>query len=145
MEDLTLPFVGDERSGWQYSIQSLLDRNARVAFGSDWPVSSPDPLQEIHVAVNRTLSTKLGNPGTDETTKPFRADEGVSINDAVAAFTTGVAYVNGDENILGVLDVGRLADVAVLSHDIFSIPATEIGYTTVDLTVAGGAVVHGDE
>jgi len=145
MEDLTLPFVGDERSGWQYSIQSLLNRNARVAFGSDWPVSSPDPLQEIHVAVNRMLSTKLGNPGTDETTKPFRADEGVSINDAVAAFTTGVAYVNGDENILGILDVGRRADVAVLSHDIFSIPATEIGDTTVDLTVAGGAVVHGDE
>jgi hypothetical protein len=145
MEDLTLPFVGEERSGWQYSIQSLLDRNTRVAFGSDWPVSSPDPLQEIHVAVNRMLSTKLGSPGADETTKPFRADQGLSIKDAVAAFTKGVAYVNGDEDILGVLEVGRRADVAVLSHDIFSVPSTEIGYTTVDLTVAGGAIVHGDE
>jgi hypothetical protein len=145
MENLTIPFVGEERSGWQYSIQSLLERNARIAFGSDWPVSSPDPLQEMHVAVNRMLSTALGNPGTDETTKPFRPDQGLSVQHAVDAFTKGVAYVNGDEDILGVLEVGRQGDVAVLSHDIFSIPTTEIGDTTVDLTVAAGAVVHGDE
>ena len=145
MENLTIPFVGEERSGWQYSIQSLLERNARIAFGSDWPVSSPDPLQEMHVAVNRMLSTALGNPGTDETTKPFRPDQGLSVQHAVEAFTKGVAYVNGDEDILGVLEVGRQGDVAVLSHDIFSIPTTEIGDTTVDLTVAAGAVVHGDE
>lgn len=145
MEDLTIPFVGEERSGWQYSIQSLLERNARIAFGSDWPVSSPDPLQEMHVAVNRMLSTALGNPGTDETTKPFRPDQGLSVQSAVEAFTKGVAYVNGDEDILGVLEVGRQADVAVLSHDIFSIPTAEIGYAAVDLTLAGGAVVHGDE
>jgi predicted amidohydrolase YtcJ len=145
MENLTIPFVGEERSGWQYSIQSLLERNARIAFGSDWPVSSPDPLQEMHVAVNRMLSTALGNPGTDETTKPFRPDQGLSVQHAIDAFTKGVAYVNGDEDILGVLEVGRQGDVAVLSHDIFSIPTTEIGDTTVDLTVAAGAVVHGDE
>ena len=145
MENLTIPFVGEERSGWQYSIQSLVERNARIAFGSDWPVSSPDPLQEMHVAVNRMLSTALGHPDTDETTKPFRPDQGLSVHNAVDAFTKGVAYVNGDEDILGVLEVGRQADVAVLSHDIFSIPTTEIGYTTVDLTVARGAVVHGDE
>jgi hypothetical protein len=145
MENLTIPFVGEERSGWQYSIQSLVERNARIAFGSDWPVSSPDPLQEMHVAVNRMLSTALGHPGTDETTKPFRPDQGLSVQQAVDAFTKGVAYVNGDEDILGVLEVGRQADVAVLSHDIFSIPTIEIGDTTVDLTVARGAVVHGDE
>jgi predicted amidohydrolase YtcJ len=67
------------------------------------------------------------------------------VSDAVATFTKGVAYVNGDEDLLGTLDVGRRADVAVLSHDIFAIPASEIGQTTVDVTVAGGAVVHGDE
>jgi hypothetical protein len=145
MENLTIPFVGEERSGWQYSIRSLLERDARVAFGSDWPVSSPDPLQEIHVAVNRLLSTALGNPDTDETTKPFRPDQGLSVQQAVDAFTKGVAYVNGDEEILGVLGVGRQADVTVLSQDIFSIPTTDIGHTTVDLTVARGAVVHGDE
>jgi hypothetical protein len=145
MEELTIPFVGEERSGWQYSIRSLLDLGTRVTFGSDWPVSSPDPLKEIHVAVNRMLSTRLGRPGTDETTKAFRPGEGLSVSDAVASFTKGVAYVNGDEEILGILDVGRRADVAVLSHDIFSIPPSDIGHTTVAVTVAGGVVVHGDE
>jgi predicted amidohydrolase YtcJ len=145
MDAFTTPLVGEERSGWQYSIQSLLDRNTRMAFGSDWPVTSPDPLQEIHVAVNRTLSTVLGYPGTDETTKPFRPDQRLSVENAVAAFTKGVAYVNGDEDLLGVLEPGRRGDVAVLSQDIFSIPSVEIGQTTVELAVAGGAVVHGDE
>jgi predicted amidohydrolase YtcJ len=56
-----------------------------------------------------------------------------------------VAYVNGDENMLGVLDIGRQADVAILNQDIFAIPTTEIGYTNVDVTVAAGTVVHGDE
>lgn len=145
MENLTIPFVGEERTEWQYSIQSLLERNTRIAFGSDWPVSSPDPLQEIHVAVNRMLSNVLGRPGTDETTKPFRPDQGISVQQAVEAFTKGVAYVNGDEDILGALEVGRQADVAVLSQDIFSIPTKEIGDTTVELTVSRGEVVHGDE
>ena len=122
MEELTIPFVGEERSNWQYSIRSLLELGTRVAFGSDWPVSSPDPLQEIHVAVNRMLSTRLGRPDTDETTKAFRPGEGLSVSDAVSTFTRGVAYVNGDEEILGVLEAGRRADIAVLSHDIFSMP-----------------------
>jgi len=145
MEVFTIPYVGEDRIDWQYSIASLQRLRTRIAFGSDWPVSSPNPLDEIHVAVNRCLSTNLGHPDTDETTRPFRPEERISVAEALAAFTTGVAYVNGDENLLGVLDVGRQADVAVLSQDILSIPTTEIGYTTVDVTVAGGAVVHGDE
>jgi predicted amidohydrolase YtcJ len=145
MQEHTIPFVGEDLTDWQYSIGSLQRRGARVAFGSDWPVSSPDPLQEIHVAVNRTLSENLGRPGTDETTKPFRSDQALTVAAALDAFTKGVAYVNGDEDLLGVLEVGRRADVTVLSQDIFTIPAGDIGDTTVDLTVAGGTVVHGDE
>jgi hypothetical protein len=145
MEEFTIPFVGEDRIDWQYSIASLQRLRTRLAFGSDWPVSSPNPLEEIHVAVNRCLSTNLGRPDTDETTRPFRPEERISVTEALAAFTTGVAYVNGDEHLLGVLDVGRQADVAVLSQDIMSIPTAEIGYTTVDVTVAAGMVVHGDE
>ena len=145
MEELTLPFIGDERKNWQYSIQSLLDAKTRVSFGSDWPVSSPDPLQEIHVAVNRMLSTKLGREGTHETTIPFRPDQALSVENALDAFTKGVAYVNGDENILGSLEPSMRADIAVLSQDIFSVPTVAIGHTTVDLTVSNGQVVHGDE
>jgi hypothetical protein len=145
MEELTIPFDGEDRGDWQYSIRSLWDRRTRVAFGSDWPVSSPDPLQEIHVAVNRMLSANFGRPGTNETTKPLRPDQGLSVGEALTAFTQNVAYVNGDEDLLGSLEVGRRGDVAVLSQDLFSIPPTDIGYTNVDLTVGGGAVVHGDE
>jgi predicted amidohydrolase YtcJ len=145
MEELTIPVVGEERGDWQYSIRSLWDSSARVAFGSDWPVSSPDPLQEIHVAVNRMLSTNFGRPGTDETTKPLRRDQSLSVHEALTAFTQNVAYVNGDEDLLGSLSVGRRGDVAVLNQDLFSIPPSEIGYTGVDVTVAGGIVVHGDE
>src|SRR5487761_2348062 len=145
MEEFTIPVVGEERAGWQYPIGALWRGGARVAFGSDWPVSSPDPIQEIHVAVNRMLSRALGRPGTDETTVPFRPDQALTVAQALEAFTSNVAYVNGDEDLLGVLDVGRRGDVAVLSRDIFRVAPDAIGDAAVDLAVAGGVVVHGDE
>lgn len=145
MEEFTIPVVGEQRSDWQYSTRSIQDHHGRVAFGSDWPVSSPDPLQEIHVAVNRMLSPHYGRPGTNETNKPFRPDQRVSVDDALSAFTRGVAYVNADEDILGTLEVGKRADVTVLNQDLFSIAPSDIGFTTVDVTIAAGMVVHGDE
>jgi predicted amidohydrolase YtcJ len=116
-----------------------------VAFGSDWPVSSADPLQEMHVAVNRMLSTRLGEPGSVETTQPLLPDEAITVGAAVDAFTRGVAYVNHEEDVAGTLELGKLADVAVLTQDIYAIPPAAIGDTTVALTVAGGQIVHGDE
>ena len=62
MEELTLPFVGPKRAAWQYLIGSLARGGTRIAFGSDWPISSADPLQEMHVAVNRVKSERLGGP-----------------------------------------------------------------------------------
>src|ERR1700722_5057043 len=100
-DQLTVPFVGDERAAWQYRIASLLHTGARLAFGSDWPVSSADPLQEMHVAVNRMLSTRLGQPGSVETTTPLLPDEAITIGAAVDAFTRGVAYVNHEEDVAG--------------------------------------------
>lgn len=145
MQELTIPFVGADRAGWQFSIASLARRGVRLAFGSDWPVTSPDPLQEIHVAVNRTLSERLGQAGEAECETPFRPDEALGVAEAVDAFTRGVAYVNGDEDLLGAIEPGRRADLVVLDQDIFSIPPRDIGDTSVVLTVAGGSVVHGME
>ncbi|HEY2237739.1 MAG TPA: amidohydrolase [Streptosporangiaceae bacterium] len=142
MDELTLPIVGPERATWQYVIGSLARRGGRLAFGSDWPVSSADPLQEIHVAVNRRLSPRLGRPGTPETERPFLPGEALPLSQAVAAFTAGVAYVNHREQELGSLRPGHRADLAVLSQDIFALPPAEIGDTRVDLTIAGGQVVH---
>ena len=145
MDDLTLPVVGPERARWQYRIGTLAQRGTRIAFGSDWPVSSADPLQEIHVAVNRRLSSRLGRPGTAETDRPFLPDEAVTVSQALTAFTAGVAYVNHRETDLGSLRPGRLADIAVLDRDILTIPPDEIGTAQVSLTIAGGQVVHGEE
>jgi predicted amidohydrolase YtcJ len=143
--ELTIPFVGPERAAWQYRIGAVLGRGARVAFGSDWPVSSADPLQEMHVAVNRMLSARLGKPGTPETTTPLLPDEAITVDAAVDAFTRGVAYVNHEEEAAGALAPGMVADVAVLDQDLYAIPAAEIGSTSVRLTIAAGQVVHGDE
>jgi hypothetical protein len=142
MDNLTLPIVGPERARWQYRIGTLARRGARLAFGSDWPVSSADPLQEIHVAVNRRLSPRLGRPGTPETDRPFLPTEALPLPQAVAAFTAGVAYVNHREQELGSLRPGHLAHIAVLSQNIFTVPPDGIGDTEVELTIAGGRVVY---
>jgi predicted amidohydrolase YtcJ len=142
---LTLPFVGLERANWQYRIGSLLRHGTRLAFGSDWPVSSADPLQELHVAVNRMLSPRLGDPGSGETTSPLLPAEAIGMDDAVDAFTRGVAYVNHEEDVAGTLEPGKIADIAVISHNLYTIPPAEIGNTSVMMTIASGNVVHGDE
>ena len=144
MEELTIPFVGAERSAWQYQIGSLVRQGTRVAFGSDWPVSSADPLQEIHVAVNRVLSERLGRRGEPECTDPFQPEQAITLADAIDAFTSGVAWVNHTEDVAGRLLPGMRADVTVLDQDLFAIPARDIGSTSVVMTVAGGTVVHGD-
>jgi predicted amidohydrolase YtcJ len=145
MDELTIPFVGAERVGWQYSIGTLARLGTRIAFGSDWPVSTPDPLQEIHVAVNRCLSEREGRPGTRECTVPFRPEEGVTVRAALDAFSGGVAFVNHTEERLGSLAPGMRADIAVLDEDVLALPATRLGDASVVMTVAGGEVVHGDE
>ncbi|HEX9624251.1 MAG TPA: amidohydrolase family protein, partial [Streptosporangiaceae bacterium] len=144
MEELTLPFVGPERAVWQYQIGSLLRLGTRIAFGSDWPVSSADPLQEIHVAVNRVLSERLGRPGQPECENPFLPEQAISVDAAVDAFTAGVAWVNHAEDVAGRLLPGMRADLTVLDQDLFAIPPREIGSTSVVMTVAGGTVVYGD-
>ena len=70
MAELTLPFLGEERAGWQYPFGDLHRAGARLAAGSDWPVSTPDPLAAIHVAVNRTA---YGEPGRPARAVPARA------------------------------------------------------------------------
>src|SRR3984885_4874821 len=144
-DQLTVPFVGLGRANWQYRIGSLLRLGTRLAFGSDWPVSSADPLQELHVAVDRGFSARLGAPGSAETTLPLLAAEAIGVDAALDAFTRGVAYVNHEEDVAGTLEPGKVAAVAVLDQDLFAIAPSAIGDTSVALTIAAGQVVHGDE
>jgi predicted amidohydrolase YtcJ len=144
MEEMTIPFIGAERTAWQYQIGSLAAAGTRIAFGSDWPVSSADPLQEMHVAVNRVLSERLGRPGEPECENPFLPDQAITLDAAIDAFTTGVAWVNHEEDAVGQLLPGMRADLAVLDQDLYAIPARDIGSSSVVMTVAAGTVVHGD-
>ena len=144
MEELTLPFVGPERAAWQYLIGSLVRGGTRVAFGSDWPISSADPLQEMHVAVNRVKSARLGRAGEPECEHPFLPAQAITVNDAIGAFTSGVDWVNHEDHAAGTLLPGLRADVAVLDQDLYAIPPGDIGGTSVVMTVASGNVVFGD-
>jgi predicted amidohydrolase YtcJ len=145
MTEYTLPFVGAERAAWQYQIGSLARGGTRLAFGSDWPVSSADPLQEIHVAVNRVLSERLGTRGEPETEDPFMPGQAITVTAAIDAFTRGVAWVNHEEDVAGTLLPGMHADLIVLDQDLFAIPPRDIGSTSVAMTAANGKVVFGDE
>ncbi|MFI9245382.1 amidohydrolase [Streptomyces sp. NPDC053086] len=136
MDELTIPFLGPERAAWQYPFGALARSGARLAAGSDWPVSSPDPLQGIHVAVNRV------EPGG--TGPVFLPDERLSLADALTAYTAGSAYVNHLDDS-GRVAVGALADLVVLDLDPFAGPPETIAETTVALTYVGGACVYAAE
>ncbi|MET1232222.1 MAG: amidohydrolase family protein, partial [Candidatus Limnocylindrales bacterium] len=113
MDVLTIPFLGAERTGWQYPFGSLLRAGARLAFGSDWAVSTANPLIEMEVAVRRTSVTHRDAPA-------FLPAERISLEAAVRAFTMGSAYVNGLEAETGSITVGKLADLVVLDRDLFA-------------------------
>ncbi|MFJ1899726.1 amidohydrolase [Streptomyces sp. NPDC088115] len=134
MDELTIPFLGPERAAWQYPFGDLLRAGATLAAGSDWPVSSADPLQGIHVAVNRR------EPGTTDS-RVFLPEQRLDPASAVAAYTAGSAHVNGLDDA-GSLLPGNLADLVVLDRDILSAPPEEIAGARVLRTYVGGVLVH---
>ncbi len=137
MVKLTLPMLEPERARWLYPIGSLHRSGAVVAFGSDWSVSSPNPLEEMEVAV-----TRMGPTG--ETKEPFIPEERIDLPEALAAFTIGAAYVNFQDDKTGSIEKGKLADLIVLDHNLFTIKPEEISEAKVVLTLLGGRPVHGD-
>jgi predicted amidohydrolase YtcJ len=143
MVELTLPFLGPERSSWQYPFGSLLRAGARLCFGSDWPVSTPNVLEEIHVAVNRTVPPAHAYARPDAVSAdPFLPDERIDLETAIEAFTAGSAYLNHLEHDTGSITPGKRADLVVLDRDLFSVPPSEIALVNVDLTFADGKIVH---
>jgi predicted amidohydrolase YtcJ len=124
MDELTIPFLGPERASWQYPFGSLLRHGATLVMGSDWPVSTPDPMAEIHVAVNRKMPSnyvyRVDNADV------FYPEERIDLPTAVAAFTAGSAYASHRETETGSIEVGKRADVAVFDRNIFATPVDEI-------------------
>jgi predicted amidohydrolase YtcJ len=127
--------VGPERVRTTYAFRSLMDSGAVVAFGSDWPVGPLVPLTGIYAAVTRrTIDGK--NPNG------WMPQERVTVDQAVRAYTYSAAYAEREETFKGSIQPGQLADIIVLSRDIFRIDPAEIEDVKVDLTLLGGAIVY---
>ena len=134
MTDLTLPVLGPQRSAWQYPWASLLRGGARLAFGSDWPVSTPDPLKGIAVAVNRV------DPNTSA--EPFLPEQRLTLDEALAAATRGSAYLHRLDDQSGTIAVGMAADLAAVDAPLFGPDACPVADARVAMTMVGGEIVH---
>jgi predicted amidohydrolase YtcJ len=137
MRDLRIPVLGADRARWQYPFRSLLDAGARMAGGSDWPVTTPNPLLEMEVAVTRTDTDNRGGPA-------LFPEERLTLDQALTAFTIGSAYVNHCEEETGSIEVGKRADLAVLDRDIRAPDAGPLGEARVVATLVHGQVVAGE-
>jgi len=138
MDMLTIPFLGD-RWRWQYPFGSLRAAGAVLAMGSDWSVSSANPLWQMHTAVERQNPAWL--VGESEV---FLPDERIDLVDALAAFTAGSAWVNHLDDVTGTIEAGKYADLAILDRDLFDRGAGAIGKARVVATFVEGQSVYED-
>jgi predicted amidohydrolase YtcJ len=127
--------LGPERIHSSYAWKSLLDAGATLAFGSDWPVAPLDAVMGIYAAATRrTLDGKNLSGWTPE--------QRITVVQAVHAYTVNSAFAEHQETVKGSIEPGKLADLVVLSDDIFSIAPTEIQNTKVEMTIFDGRVIY---
>jgi predicted amidohydrolase YtcJ len=127
--------IGKERAKTTYAFRSLLDSGAVLAFGTDWTVAPLDPMLSVYAAVTRrTIDHKNANGWVPE--------QKVSVEEAVKAYTSGSAFAEYQDEIKGTITVGKLADLVILSSDIFKIEPKEIEKVKVAMTIFDGRVVY---
>jgi hypothetical protein len=135
--DLTIPILGPSRSRWLYPIGSVAKTGAIIAGGSDWSVSSMNPLEAIQVAMTRR--------GPDDPPgDAWIPEEKVDLETMLRAYTINGAWLSHDEITRGSLEPGKAADLIVLGRDLFKIPASEVGRVKVLLTLLDGRPVFRD-
>jgi predicted amidohydrolase YtcJ len=139
--------------------QTFLNDGVVLAFSSDWPCFwLPSPFVSMQEAMTREIWHSddtagvidlpldgAGQAGARPTGKVYSPEQRISVQQAVDAYTRGSAYADFEETQIGSLEVGKLADLAVLSQDIFSVPPDTVGKTNVVLTMVGGRIVYGVE
>ncbi len=130
--DKILPAFGEERLEWMFAARSFLDAGMKIAAHSDHSAGPMPPLMGIHALVNR--KSKAG--------KPVGMSQKISVTEALKLYTINAAYQSFDEDKLGSIEVGKLADMVVLGEDILTVPAETIIDIPVDMTIVGGGVVY---
>jgi len=128
--DVWLARVGGSRWQLGFAWQTLREAGAHLAFGSDWPVVTQNPMLGVHRALNR----RLWSPGLP--------DQRQTLADTLIAYTRDAAYAEFQEHQKGTLRAGRLADMALLSEDIFAAPADQIERVRPVLTMCDGRIVY---
>jgi predicted amidohydrolase YtcJ len=127
--------VGEERAKYQWPFKSVYKTGAGMAFGTDFPVVTFDPIPSLHAAVTRTNAD-----GKQMGTNP---DEKLSLAETIKVYTAGSAYSVGKEKDLGALEAGKFADIVVFDRNLFGIEAREILDAKVEMTLLNGKVVYG--
>jgi hypothetical protein len=132
---IQLPTIGPERVDARYAFGDLHRAGARLAIGSDWTVTTADPMQLLEVATRRVFPTQRADP-------PWRPDQRLDLDTALAAFTIGSAWVSRLEADTGTIEVGKHADLVVLDRDLRAIPDGTTTDARVRLTIVGGEIVY---
>ena len=130
--DKLIPAFGEKRLESMFAARSFLDAGVKIAAHSDHPCAPFNPLMAIHALVNRT--TKLG--------KPIGRSQRITVIEALKLYTIYAAYHSFDENMLGSIEIGKLADMVVLSDDILTIPPEQIIDVSVEMTILEGEIVY---
>ncbi len=127
--------IGPERIKYTYPFKSFLDAGVKMCFGTDWYVAPLNPLLGLYAAVTRrTLDEKNPNGWVPE--------QKISIEDAIKCYTINSSYASFEENIKGSIEVGKLADLIVLSDDILTIDPVKIKDAQVEMTVFNGKIIY---
>jgi len=129
--------LGHERARYSYSWRSFLDHDVTLAFGTDWPVAPLDPILGVYAAVTRaTLDGK--NPAG------WIPEEKITLSEAIEAYTMGAAFAEFQEREKGSISPGKLADMVILTDNIFELKPEAIRNAKVKTTILGGKVVYGE-